>query len=257
MRRDFAITSFAAMLVLGISTAQGVISYETGQNIADGPPYPTDVISFDVFYPPDPVHVIELQMFDAFYPPDPVSPFPLSLLGSDNGISPEGRNPGSIATIAVVSGMSSDVEFPSSTSFDIYIDVLSISGIAGPTSISNPKIVSDAGRFFDLTFEVPINGNSIVGGSVAAVTSEDRRVLHTVRVDLPQEQRNLLIFVTPRIVRNVEGVHLIFDLERTSPTQPDPVLFTMALTGRIIPEPTTAILVMAGCIFAICHRKRC
>lgn len=248
---------FVAIVSIFAGTTHAVITYETREAAASGGPYPTSSIIFDVFYPPDPIHRLEVQMFDAFYPPDPFTPLPMDLFGADNGLSPEGASPGSVGTIGAVTRMTVDEGFPTTTSFDVFIDVSPIPGTSGPTSIINPEIIPNAGRFFDVTFEVPLNGTAEPGPDVFAQTGvPGARVEHLVHFELPEDQAELLIFITPRIVTNAEGIHVLFDLERTSEVPPEPILFTMEITGAVIPEPAAGILLLIGAGLVVRCRNR-
>lgn len=213
---------------LATSAQATLLAYDVTQGIASGPPYPTEVIRFDVFHPngstvpPDPVHGLNIQLFNALtqVPPDDGMPLPMTLRGSDDGV---GTSPGPVGMINALSTVPPDDGFPAESFFDVFFQVEN----GGSAGIINADVVPDAGRFFDVFFDVEVNSSAA----------------HQAHFVAPEN----MAFTNPMIVPNqsASGFHLQFGLMRLNGTPPQE-LWTMQLTGHyiadVIPEPATAML---------------
>jgi len=199
------------------------------------------MIEFDVFHlipggPTIPLHNLGVQLFDAS---TPVNGLPLDIRGMDSGV---GDAPGRIGMIDVLSATIPDDNFPAEAFFDVFFEV-DVS-----SNILDQGILGVGDNFFDVFFDVEVNSNA----------------LHIASFQFPQPE--LLIFVTPVVVPNENGIHVQFGVRRTDgvPLQelfstdgvPLQELFSIELHGHFIPEPSSILLLLLGSLSLVAHGHR-
>ncbi len=233
IRRNLRRTSLVTLswLLCCASAYATGLGYNVTEASSSGPPYPAvPMIEFDVFHlipggPTIPLHNLGVQLFDAS---TPVNGLPLDIRGMDSGV---GDAPGPIGMIDVLSATSPDDNFPADSFFDVFIDV-DVS-----SNILDQGILSVGDNFFDVFFDVEVNSNA----------------LHIASFQFPHPE--LLIFVTPVVVPNENGIHVQFGVRRTDGV-PLQELFSIELHGHFIPEPSTFTLASLALLSLIAHRRR-
>ena len=96
------------------------------------------------------------------------------------------------------------------------------------------SIFKAGGNFFDVFFDVEVNSNA----------------LHIASFQFPHPE--LLIFVTPVVVPNENGIHVQFGVRRTDGV-PLQELFSIELHGHFIPEPSTLTLAALALLSLLAH----
>lgn len=221
------------LLYCASASATG-LGYSPRPSTSIGPPYPAPPIIFDVFHKPlsgpaTPLHELSVQMFDAVgsTAAGDDTPLPLLIVAEDV----VGDDPGPLGVINILGATTPDDTFPAESRYDVFFDV------DGSSSILDAGIRRVDDISFDVFFDVEVNSNA----------------LHVASFQFPEQE--LLIFITPEIMSNDSGIHVQFGVRRTDgiPAQP---LFSIALHGHFIPEPSTLVLTTLALLNLLAHGRR-